>query len=219
MNDYNELDNLIEKYSGELISFGAKHGHTQAETSEKAQPVSTEVPPEKQETAEETQTEENNENELYSDSAQQDEDIDEEKNLYSARRLPKQEEKDKKEKEEAVPPLSENPKAEPENYATFTARIFAAEGAFPVEGARVTLKKQGEIHAYLITNGSGETKQILLESYPEENSLEPLNPDKEMIYSADISADGFESKKDLPVFAVGGSDIVLQQFLVPREGS
>ena len=224
MNDYTELDKLIEKYSSELLGFGTRHGHTpsdyfqktQAETSAKEH--RTDITQDTHETESENNAEEKDEEDEDQTEDEDDTDYDEEENLYSPRRLPQEAEPSDR-AEEIVPQISENPKANPENYATFTARIFAAEGAFPVEGAKVVVKRKGEIHSFLLTNGSGETKLIRLESYPEENSLEPLNPDQQMIYSADIYADGFESKKDLLVSAVGGSDIILQQFLVPEGGN
>ena len=119
---------------------------------------------------------------------------------------------------EAEKEISPYPLENPENYATFKAVIFTAQGALPVEGAKITVKRKDELHAFLITNGSGETKTVKLEAYPERNSLEPLNPDKQMLYTADIKADGFEDKTNLPVYATGGSQIILQEYLVPTGG-
>lgn len=105
---------------------------------------------------------------------------------------------------------------DPENFAYFVARVFAASGAFAVENAKIVIYKGDVLHAFLITDKNGETKRIKLASYPEINSLEPENKDQRLDYSADVYADGFTEQKDLLVSAVGGSEIVLNVALVPE---
>lgn len=209
--DFNkELDSLIEKYSGELIKLGEQYGYTKEEAREEYEDDGK---------SEEITLTEKAENET---TEQPEESLD--GNLYSRQEtsvMPENvtEEIEEADREkEAEKEISPYPIENPENYATFKAVIFTAQGALPVEGAKITVKRKDELHAFLITNGSGETKTVKLEAYPERNSLEPLNPDKQMLYTADIKADGFEDKTDLPVYATGGSQIILQEYLVPTGG-
>ncbi len=107
------------------------------------------------------------------------------------------------------------PKAAPENYAYFTARVFSGEQAYPIESAKVLLYLDGNLHTFLITNESGETPRVKIESAPAENALIPNSNDQELDYSADVYANGFQEKKGLLVSAVGDSDIVLNVQLTP----
>lgn len=209
--DYNkELDSLIEKYSGELIKLGEQYGYMKEDSREEYEDdgKSEEITfTEKAENGAAEQPEESFDGNLYSR---------QENSVMPENVREETEETDgEKESEKEISPY---PIENPENYATFKAVIFTAQGALPVEGAKVTVKRKDELHAFLITNGSGETKTVKLEAYPERNSLEELNPDKQMLYTADIKADGFEDKTDLPVYATGGSQIILQEYLVPTGG-
>ncbi len=112
-------------------------------------------------------------------------------------------------------PYSDLPKASPENYAYFTARVFSGEQAYPIESAKVLLHLDGNLHAFLITNENGETPRVKIESAPAENALIPNSNDQELDYSADVYATGFQQKKGLLVSAVGNSDIVLNVQLTP----
>lgn len=209
--DFNkELDSLIEKYSGELIKLGEQYGYMKEESREEYEDdgKSEEITlTDKAENVAAEQPEESLDGNLYSrqETSVMPENVREET----------EETNGEKESEKEISPY---PLESPENYATFKAVIFTAQGALPVEGAKITVKRKDELHAFLITNGSGETKTVKLEAYPERNSLEPLNPDKQMLYTADIKADGFEDKTDLPVYATGGSQIILQEYLVPTGG-
>ena len=209
--DFNkELDSLIEKYSGELIKLGEQYGYMKEESREEYEDdgKSEEITlTDKAENGAAEQPEESFDGNLYSR---------QETSVMPENVREETEETDgEKESEKEISPY---PLECPENYATFKAVIFTAQGALPVEGAKITVKRKDELHAFLITNGSGETKTVKLEAYPERNSLEPLNPDKQMLYTADIKADGFEDKTDLPVYATGGSQIILQEYLVPTGG-
>ncbi len=104
----------------------------------------------------------------------------------------------------------------PQNFATFRARVFSGNSAFAVENAKVSVHIGDELYAFLVTDKNGETITVKLESSPEENSLEPLSEDQSLEYAADVSADGFITQKNLLVSAVGGSDIVLNVQLVPE---
>ena len=199
-----ELDTLIEKYKSDLVKLWAQYGGDTDTSCEK-----TDSPDgEDSEAAEET------------DQKEQEETYVSDGNLYAREdtsqmpEIPPEQPETVSEEKTASP----YPLAEPEGFATFKAVVLSAGGAFPVPDARVSLKRKGALQAFLLTNGSGETKTVKIEAYPEENSLEPLNPDKQMLYTADINADGFEDKRDLPVYATGGSDIILQQYLVPTGG-
>ena len=204
MSENSSLDSLIEKYTSELIDMGARFNHPHSasgkeETADKSEEVSEILPDTEREYPEEQESPEEN---MYARESFTDE----------TEFTEKVEEMDISEEEKEVPD------PDPESFALFRASVFSANGAFPVENARVTVKKNGEIHAFLITNGSGETKTVKLESYPEENSLDPESKKQYMKYTADIRADGFESLSDLPVEAVGGSQILLQQSLIPSGG-
>lgn len=209
--DFNkELDSLIEKYSGELIKLGEQYGYMKEDSLEEYEDdgKSEEITlTDKEENGAAKQPEESLDGNLYS----------RQENSVMPENVREETEETNGEKE-SEKEISPYPLENPENYATFKAVIFTAQGALPVEGAKVTVKRKDELHAFLITNGSGETKTVKLEAYPERNSLEPLNPDKQMLYTADIKADGFEDKTDLPVYATGGSQIILQEYLVPTGG-
>ena len=203
-----ELDTLIEKYKSDLVKLWAQYGSETDTFSENTGNPDGEASKLTQE-AEQNGQDDKQEQTDSSDG-----------NLYVRQDFSQMPESVSEETETAreEKPASPYPLANPESYATFKAVVLSAGGAFPVPDARVSLKRKGALQAFLLTNGSGETKTVKIEAYPEENSLEPLNPDKQMLYTADINADGFEDKRDLPVYATGGSDIILQQYLVPTGG-
>lgn len=97
----------------------------------------------------------------------------------------------------------------------FRAEVYTAQQAYPIEGAKVKLYKDGNLIAFLTTNKNGATDNIELESPPEINSLEPFNPFKTIEYLADIYADNFITKKGLPVQVVGGTQAILKTNLTP----
>lgn len=122
------------------------------------------------------------------------------------------------EAESQSPPqsTSDYPKASPELYADFQARVFSGEQAYPIEGAKVLIYLEGKLHTFLITNESGETQRVKIEASPEENSLTPNSENQQLDYRADVYADGFTPKKGLLVSAVGKSDILLAVQLTPE---
>ncbi|MBQ8504451.1 MAG: hypothetical protein IJ491_09295 [Clostridia bacterium] len=120
---------------------------------------------------------------------------------------------------EEIPKNTNEPQpipTDPDNFSTFLARVFTGGGAFAVPEAKVVIYRGDVLHSFLTTDESGETKQIKLEAYPEENSLEPLSDEQRLNYSADVFADGFTARKGLLVSAVGGADIILNVELIPE---
>ena len=111
--------------------------------------------------------------------------------------------------------FSSYPEANPENYATFTARVFSGDEAYPVEGAKIMIYRDGNLHTFLITNENGETPTVKIESAPAENALIPNSENQELDYRADVYADGFTPRKGLLVSAVGDSHILLTVQLTP----
>ena len=107
------------------------------------------------------------------------------------------------------------PLADPENFALFSARVFSGNEAYAVPNAKISIYLDGKLHAFLITDESGATKQIKLQSYPKLNSFIPDNTEQTVDYSADIFAEGFAERKGLLVSAVGGSQILLNTELTP----
>lgn len=139
----------------------------------------------------------------------------EERKAISEEVPPVNEETESEESEETE--LKEIPAEEDmENFATFKGRVFTGFGAFPVENAKVIVYKNDVLYAFLVTDKSGETPTIKIESFPEKNSLEPLSDEQRTDYSADVYADGFTERKNLLVSAVGGSDVVLDVELTPE---
>lgn len=111
--------------------------------------------------------------------------------------------------------ISSYPTADPESYATFTARVFSGQEAYPIEGAKVMIYKNNNLHTFLITDRNGETPTVKIESAPAENALIPNSENQEIDYSADVFADGFIPRKNLLVSAVGDSHILLRVQLTP----
>lgn len=100
--------------------------------------------------------------------------------------------------------------------ATFYATVRSGEGAFPVPGAKIIVKKESEIFSFLVTDENGNTPTVTLPAYPEKDSLSSETA-REVEYSADVYAEGFQEKKNLPVSASGGAEIVLNVELTPNE--
>lgn len=119
------------------------------------------------------------------------------------------------EERENISPTSELPLANPENFALFTAKVYSGNQAYAVPNAKISIYLDGKLHAFLITDENGATKQIKLESYPKINSFIPESNEQTIDYSADIFAEGFAERKGLLVSAVGGSDILLNAELTP----
>ena len=119
------------------------------------------------------------------------------------------------EEKENISPISDLPLADPQNFALFTARVYSGGQAYAVPDAKISIYLDGKLHAFLITDENGSTKQIKLESYPAVNNFIPDNTEQTLDYSADIFAEGFTEKRGLLVSAVGDSQILLDAELTP----
>ncbi len=114
-----------------------------------------------------------------------------------------------------ISPPEEIPLADPENFAYFSAKVFSGNQAYPVVNAKVSVYLDGKLHIFLITDENGETKRVKLQSFPALNAFIPENTQQVLDYTADIYADGFAPRKNLLVSAVGGSDILLTAEMTP----
>lgn len=101
------------------------------------------------------------------------------------------------------------------DYATFSARVFTGNNAYPIENAKVLVVRDDKLYTYLTTDKDGVTKKIRLPSFPESNSLNPESDERSVRYTGEVYATGFTPKKDLLISAVGGSDIVLDVQMTP----
>lgn len=119
------------------------------------------------------------------------------------------------EEKENISPVSDLPLADPQSFALFTAKVYSGSQAYPVPNAKISIYLDGKLHAFLITDENGSTKQIKLEAYPQLNSFIPDSTEQTIDYTADIFAKGFAERKGLLVSAVGGSDILLSTELTP----
>ena len=115
--------------------------------------------------------------------------------------------------EEIIPDGEET--AESSGYASFSARVFTGNNAYPVENAKVLVVKDGKLFTFLTTDRDGVTKKVKLPSYSEENSLTPDSDMQRLDYTGEVYATGFTPKKNLLISAVGGSDIVLDVQMTP----
>ena len=100
-------------------------------------------------------------------------------------------------------------------YATFSARVFTGNNAYPVENAKVLVVKDDKLYTFLTTDRDGVTKKVRLPAFPESNSLDPDSENQRVNYTGEVYATGFTPKKGLLISAVGGSDIVLDVQMTP----
>ena len=123
------------------------------------------------------------------------------------------------EKEEAVIPIAETAEEKSEeepvsDTADFMATVRTGGGAFPVPDAKIIIRKNDTIVAFLVTDESGDTEKVSLPAFSEKDSLSPETA-KTVLYYADIFAEGFEEKRNLTVEASGGAEIILNAELTP----
>lgn len=111
--------------------------------------------------------------------------------------------------------FEEIPLSNPENFALFSARVFSGNQAYPVANAKISVFCDGKLHIFLITDENGKTKKVKLQSYPAINAFIPESTNQILDYTADVYADGFSPRKGLLVSAVGGSDILLNVKMTP----
>lgn len=191
----NELDALISKYTNDLIKLKEKWNQWGIVTEEA--PLKAAIQYEKP-----AETDESD------DSADLTEEPPSENSTEDTAVKPDEE-------QESLPPASDLPLAAPESFALFTAKVYSGNQAYAVPDAKISIYLDGKLHAFLITDENGSTKQIKLEAYPKLNSFIPESTQQTVDYYADIFAEGFNEKKGLLVSAVGGSDILLSAELTP----
>lgn len=199
------LDSLISKYCSDLMEMKEKWSKWGIETEE--------PPAAQKEQEEKTIDEPISEDALLTENEVKNE----ASNTIEAESPEKQAESEPVEAKthEADNIISGAPLANPQSYATFSARVFSGEEAYPVENAKVMLYIGKTLHSFLITDENGETPTIKIESPPEKNSLVPNSEDQQLDYSADVFAEGFTTERGLLVSAVGGSEILLPVRLTP----
>lgn len=191
-----DIDELISKYTEDLLKLKEKWAESGIET-QAPQNVTVESSPEAPKAVARSTDRFADEPEIYGSA------------LYDDTAV-----KEDKEKEN-IYPTSELPLASPENFALLTAKVYSGSLAYAIPDAKISIYLDGKLHAFLITDENGTTKQIKLESYPKINSFIPESEEQTVDYSADIYAEGFAQKKALLVSAVGGSDILLTTELTP----
>ena len=123
------------------------------------------------------------------------------------------------EKEETVIPIAETAEEKSEeepvsDSAGFMATVRTGGGAFPVPDAKIIIRKNDTIVAFLVTDESGDTEKVSLPAFSEKDSLSPETA-KTVLYYADVFAEGFEEKRNLTVEASGGAEIILNAELTP----
>ena len=123
------------------------------------------------------------------------------------------------EKEETVIPIAETAEEKSEeepvsDSAGFMATVRTGGGAFPVPDAKIIIRKNDTIVAFLVTDESGDTEKVSLPAFSEKDSLSPETA-KAVLYYADVFAEGFEEKRNLTVEASGGAEIILNAELTP----
>lgn len=189
MDKERELDELISKYTADLVSLKEKWAKwgitTENQTIEK-------------DTADTEEYGTGEENYPPSDQTPQDTAVDPE----TSNKL-------------NISPAEEIPPADPENFAYFSAKVFSGNQAYPVVGAKISVYLDGKLHIFLITDENGETKKVKLQSFPATNAFIPESTQQVLDYTADIYAEGFAPRKNLLVSAVGGSDILLTAEMTP----
>lgn len=201
------LDEIIKKYSEALMEMGDVYGgEVPRETKKDAESVSkTDSDEPYRETATESQETKKSANAINTAAETQ-------KNT-----LPEASDDTVNTAPAVREPTVSFPEGEATSSATFFTRVFTAEGAYPVEGAKVVVYRGDNVYAFLETDGEGRTKAVKLPAFPENNSLEEDNRYQSIEYFADVFARGFVTQKGLLVSSVGGSDIVLNVLMIPEE--
>ena len=190
-----ELDELISKYTDDLVKLKEKWSQWGIATEKETESSAT-SPMENAEIAAEAENEE--EPDITTETTLQDTAVDPEG-----------------ENKSNISPTEEIPLSEPENFAFFSAKVFSGNQAYPVPNAKVSVYLDGKLHIFIITDESGETKKVKLQSFPSLNAFIPENTQQVLDYTADVYADGFITRKGLLVSAVGGSDILLNVEMTP----
>ena len=117
--------------------------------------------------------------------------------------------------EEIPPEAASKEPEEPTSFASFSARVFTGNNAYPVENAKVLVVKYDKLYTFLTTDRDGVTKKIRLPAFPESSSLNPDSDSQRVNYTGEVYATGFTPKKGLLISAVGGSDVILDVQMTP----
>lgn len=117
--------------------------------------------------------------------------------------------------EEIPPEAAAKEPEEPTSFASFSARVFTGNNAYPVENAKVLVVKDDKLYTFLTTDRDGVTKKIRLPAFPESSSLNPDSDSQRVNYTGEVYATGFTPKKGLLISAVGGSDVILDVQMTP----
>ncbi len=201
----NNFESMIKKYADELIKMSR----------EKILPDIPEEAPLQEEREEKSPLTE--ESELFPFEEESTEEKEEYTDRISTADIPGIETTDFYEEtaEEILPEAAAKEAEEPTAYATFSARVFTGNNAYPIENAKVLVVKDDKLYTFLTTDRDGVTKKIRLPSFPESNSLDPDSNMQRVNYTGEVYATGFTPKKGLLISAVGGSDIVLDVQMTP----
>ncbi len=197
----NNFESMIKKYADELIKMSR----------EKALP---DIPEETAEQTTEEDTSLTEESELFPFEDEQQEEKEAPAERMAPADIPGIEATDFYE-ETAEEILPEEETDEMTGYATFSARVFTGNNAYPIENAKVLVVKDGKLFTFITTDRDGVTKKVILPSFPEDNSLNPDSNMQRVNYTGEVYATGFTPKKGLLISAVGGSDIVLDVQMTP----
>lgn len=106
-----------------------------------------------------------------------------------------------------------------ESIGFLIAEVRTANGALPIEGARVYVypldEEKGDVIYSLRTNSSGRTERVALEAKSKELSMNYGNDEPFNSYNVTVTADGYYSsdKSRVPVFE--GVTSVLPFELIP----
>ena len=94
-------------------------------------------------------------------------------------------------------------------------QVYAGNEAIPIEGAKVVIRRDKNIEAFMLTDENGSTPFIKLSSPAKSSSLSPSNEARSYFYEGSIYADGFMPKKNLYISLVGGTSSVLKVNMIP----
>lgn len=197
----NNFENMIKKYADELIKM----------SKEKMLPDESEEPV--TDDAENQTDEEGGFNPFDIETDKEEKEV-EEKERLSVADIPGIKETDFYEEtaEEVFPEEKEEGAAD---TATFSARVFTGNNAYPIENAKVLVIRDDKLYTYLTTDRNGVTKVVSLPASPEMNSFNPESDNRSLQYTGEVYATGFTPKKNLLISAVGGSDIILDVQMSP----
>lgn len=108
--------------------------------------------------------------------------------------------------------------ASTESIGFLTVEVRTANGAIPIENARVYVYpavKTNDVLYSLRTNSSGQTPRVALETKKKELSQEPGNFEPFTLYNVEVLADGYYSSSSSRVPMFEGVTSILPFDLVP----